>query len=76
MSEQITTGGRRKYSSVLVRILRLRNVEGSRLLKSVLSLSNGCVVLIRSLGGGWQNRGLISAQTLHHAIVLLISAME
>lgn len=53
MSGQANIIGKRDYLSIAALIYRLREVEGGEALKSMFSLSIGCVALIRCPGGGF-----------------------
>lgn len=49
MTGQANANGKREYSSTIVRIYGVRDVEGGEPLKPKFRLLNGCVVSIRCL---------------------------
>ena len=65
ISGQAKANGKREYSSMAVNRYLLCVTDGNGPLKSILSLSKGCVALIRLFNAGLKNFGLSLAHVLH-----------
>ena len=68
---------KREYSSTIIRIYVFLDIDGTGPLKSTLSLSKGCVALIREVGSfDLKNCGFNSQQMRQLDVTLRISSIE
>ena len=70
------TSGNLEFSSTTVSIYLFFEEEGRGPLKSMLSLSKGCVAFMRGGLSGLKNWGFSLAQASHEAVIFLTSSME